>query len=363
MDVTCNRIDLRDAAIAAAAAVNPRSPKPVLQCLKLNASNGQITAEATNLEMTIVATVTQADVRDNGVILLPADRLVSILKELDSDTVTITASDTDATISAGKSQFRIMGDDPADFPATEPTSDASTVTVNSAMLVRTIRRTVYAAAKEAARYALNGALWTISPKTLTIAATDGHRLAVDALELTNGHTATAIVPSKTMQTIAKYAALAEEATICIDDRTLSVTAGGISIRSRLIDGHFPDYKAVIPPSTSIAATVNVEELAAAIRKGAILTSDDSRGVILDFKGDTLTVTGRSPDRGQAEINLAATLSGVESFTIAFNPALLLEALKSLTEESVTLNCIAPYKPCVMREGEHYTHVLMPMEVD
>jgi DNA polymerase III subunit beta len=365
MKVVCDRAMLNEAFQIAQSVVNPRSPKPALQCVKMEVANKQVRLLATDLEVGTRVVLTEGmNVESAGEILLPADRVGAILKELSSEQVSITVEDRTATIETSDSKFTIMGDDPADFPTVPDFGKEGATEIESKKLLSMIHKTVFATAREAARYALNGVLWEMRGKEIRMIATDGHRLAVAKGQCKGEKTAgqvSAIVPTKAIHLIERSIADSDKVEIQIGEKELLIRAGHTVVYSRLVDGHFPKYEDVVPKDCDRKVELNTSAFQAAVRRAALLTNEESRGVKFTFSSDKAVLSSRAPEMGEARTSVAATMTGGEGeFEIAFNPYFVIDVLKVIESDTFTLQLKSTNKPGLIREGSHYEHVIMPV---
>jgi DNA polymerase-3 subunit beta len=367
MNVVCDRAILNEAFQIAQSVVNPRSPKPALQCVKVEVDKKQMRLLATDLEVgTRVVLAAGIEVSKPGEILLPADKVGAILKELSSDKITITVDDRTAVLETSDSNFKIMGDDPADFPTVPDFGKDGSTEVEAKKLLNMIHRTVFATAREAARYALNGVLWEIRGKEIRLVATDGHRLAVAKGQCKGDKSAgqvSAIVPTKAMHLIERSIDDAETVEIQIGEKDLLVRAGHRVVYSRLVDGHFPKYEDVIPKDSDKKVELKTATFLSAVRRAALLTNEESRGVRFTFTKNQAELSSRAPEMGEARTTVEAAMMGDEaSFEIAFNPYFVIDVLKVIESDSFTLQLKSANKPGLIREGNQYDHVIMPVNI-
>jgi len=372
MKIVCDRATLTRGVQVASGVVAQKSPKPALGCIKLEARKERMTLLATDLEVGIRVELDKMEVQQTGDGLVPADRLHGILRELEADTITITSTEHETEIVAPGARFKVLGDNPADFPLVPEFPASGAFTVEADDLVGLIQRTLFATAKENTRYALNGVLWEVDGGNVTLVATDGRRLSLVKGKCKDGpaEKKTAIVPSKAMALIEHCLADVAEAKgpvrIVMGEKDILLESppadGGKRIAySRLVDGHFPKYDDVIPKDFDRKATLGTQAFLAAVRKAALLTNEESRGVSLKFAGQELMVTSRTPEMGEAEIRMPVEYAG-EPLDVGFNPQYLLDAAKVVDAETFTFSFKGPNKPGVITEGRLFTHVLMPVSV-
>jgi DNA polymerase III subunit beta len=372
MKAACDRSTLTRGVQVASSVVLPRSPKPALGCIKMEAQAGKMTLLATDLEVGIRIELDKIEVQQPGEGLVPADRFHSILRELDADTVSLTSTEQETEIVAPGARFKVLGDDPADFPQVPEFPATGAFSMLADDLVGLIKRTLFATAKENTRYALNGILWEVEASTVTLVATDGRRLSLARGKCKDGPAAkvSAIVPSKAMLLIERCLAdiSDKEALVRVVLREKDLLLEGPPgdggkriVYSRLVDGHFPKYDDVIPRDFDKKATLDTQGFLAAVRKAALLTNEESRGVTMKFSNQELVITSRTPEMGEAEVRLPVEYSG-ETLEVGFNPQYVMDAVKVIDSQQFVFSFKGPSKPGVISEGKMFTHVVMPVSI-
>ena len=367
MKITCNRAALFEAVQLASSIVPTRTPKPILQCAKIHADQqGQMVAvSATDNEISIIFTIHQVQVESGGSTVIPADRMAAILHESSDETVNLELIEAVCQVVGRDSHFRICGHDPDDYPVIEAKqTQEEGIKIQAAVLKRMIHMSVFAAARENTRYAINGVLWERQGKKLRMVATDGRRLAkIDGT--TAGQTEgekTAIVPVKTMQIIERILNDPEEKIqIGFEENKISISTTSVQVMSNLVQGRFPNYSDVIPSDCQKKIKIETELLRSGVRRVALLTNEQSRGVLLSFSEENLRLSSSTPEAGEAEINVAIDYKG-EEFNIGFNPQYMLEALRVIEEPTVVFELSNAEKPGVLRAGKDFLYVLMPVSV-
>ena len=229
--------------------VERRQTLPVLANFMLVARDGQLTVTGTDMEVELISTVA-ADVSQDGEITIPARKLIDIMKALpDGANITFSVTDEKATLTAGRSRFTLSTLPASEFPATDQVETLENIVVSEAALKNMMDKTSFAMANQDVRYYLNGLLFDFSEQQLKAIATDGHRLAVCDLDGTIDITSDRqlIVPRKGVMELARMlSAEKEEVTLAIGRNHIRLVKGDTIFTSKLIDGRFPDYQAVIP---------------------------------------------------------------------------------------------------------------------
>jgi DNA polymerase-3 subunit beta len=198
---------------------------------------------------------------------------------------------------------------------------------------------MFAAARDMGRYAFNGVLLELDPKEITLVATDGRRLAMARMDCETGipERRSSILPVKGLIQLQRAAANgAEELAIDLRENQVAFRLGGTEIIAQLVEGEFPDYRAVLPKSRDMPQQVELdrEELAQAIHRASLTAGEQSRCVELSFDKGLLAVTSRQEGLGEARSEMGVTYDG-DLIGIRFNPEFLGEYLRTLPESSVT----------------------------
>ncbi len=346
-------------------AIGSRPNLPVLNNILLESTTpDELTLTATDLEFGIKTTC-RATVIDLNTATIPAKKLHDILRELSPGEVEVTVGKNYAVnIKTNRSFFKLVGLEPGDFPKfPEPTPEQS-FKLNQRALKQALALTVFAISRDEARYALNGVLVAVKNAKVRFVATDGKRLACleRDTQLPKELDFEAIVPAKTVQELIKSLSDGdEEVEVVRAQNQIVFKIGKTQIASRLIEGKFPNFEQVIPKSEKTKTLVAREILLQAVRRVSLLTSQESQSVKLDFIKGRLLISSRSPNLGEAKEEIEVDVSG-DDLSIGFNPGYLIDVLKNLDENEVSLSLTDPDKPGLIRSGQDYQYVIMPMQL-
>ena len=370
MKLVCSRDALAEALAVAGSVVVSRTPSPVLLCIKLTARDGMLTVSATDTEIGLELGVSEVDVKEDGEALIPADKMNQIVRASNDDTLNINVKGTEVHITGKDSKFKVFGYNPSEFPGVHAfDEDSIAFESDTTTMRRLIGRTVFATAVENSRYAINGVLIERKGRHLRLVATDGRRLAVAKGECATAADGDAnlIVPTKALNVLSRL--MSEPGEPVRVASTASQTLfrvgegpGAPVMSTNLVEGSFPPFEDVIPKDQDKRVTFDAAELTSAVRRAALLTNEESKGVKLKFDSEHLTLSSRAPEMGEAEIKVGLTEYTGEEIEIGFNPNYLTDALKHADSPQVLIELKAPNKPGVLRVGGDFTYVVMPVSL-
>jgi DNA polymerase-3 subunit beta len=193
-------------------------------------------------------------------------------------------------------------------------------------------------------------------------ATDGRRLAVANKKIQQqiSQPVSIIIPVKTIHELIKNLTDEGELSLILGQNQAMFILGKVVIVSRLLEGEFPDYQAVIPPAPENKIKVDREQFLQAVRRAAILSTPDFQAVKLEIFKNRIVVSKSTPDVGESREEVAAEYSGKE-LVVGFNPAYLIDVLKNLEDDSISLEATAADKPAAIRK-EQYLYIVLPMRL-
>ncbi len=352
-------------------AVSPRSTLPVLGNVLLEAQGDTLKVTATNLDLTISAQV-DATVPEEGRITVPARLLSDYVASLPEAPMTMVLDTTSQVLklACGVSKTNLHGIDADEFPPLPTRDHEATVVVNSAIFEHAIGQTAMAASSDEASPVLTGVLLQLDGSRLTLAATDRHRLAVKTLdvevkgELPKG--GAVIVPSRHLSEVAR-AITPNRPVVAIafseQRNQIFFSLGDVEISSRLIEGNYPNYAQVIPGEATTTVSLATDALLRSARTASVLARDAANPVRMHVADSTLTLVAQTAEVGDHEAPLVAAVNGDE-VKIAFNAKYVLDALSVLDSEEVQLSFNGSLQPGVIRPvgRDDYLCIIMPVKV-
>lgn len=364
MKLRVNRHELAEALAATSSVAAARTPKPILQCVLLEGHADCCVLKATDLELSIRCTVTQVEVEQTGELLVSADKLAHIVRESNEDVLSIEASEGVCHVRGQDSHFQIYMQSASEFPPVPVMEGEPDFEIEAAVLRRLTDWTAFAAARENSRYAINGVLWEQAKGKLLLTATDGRRLSHASGKIKGGGEAgmRVIVPVKAMTLFMRILSDADAVLgVKATGNQVLLQAARATVSASLIEGQFPNYRDVIPDDMDKQAELSTAEFLSAIRRAALLTNEESRSVRLAFSSDSLTLTSRAPEQGEAMVRMLAAYNG-EPVEIGFNPVFLVDVLKVVDDERVKIALKAANRPGVIQSGEDAVYVVMPLNL-
>lgn len=379
MKLTCSPDALSQALQVVSRAVSPRTTLPILNNILLETSEKGLRLTGTNLEIGIVNYV-DAEVQSEGSVTLPARLLTEFVAQLREKKMDIELDVKTQTLNVNCGPYhnvKIKGIDAAEFPPLPAHEDGIRVDLQQSELLPAIEQTVVAASSDEGRPVLTGVYTQLGTDTLTLAATDGHRLAVKTLKArpSEGSAASEGAAEGADSVIIPARALQEVARVLKGDGVVEMSLGrsrnhvffrveGVEVMSRLIEGTYPNYSQVIPPEpANTVITLNTKELHERARAVAIFARDSANVVRIKTEAGEIAISATTSEVGSSEASVTAEIEGAD-IQIAFNSRYLLDVLNLLGSEKAVLNFNGPLSPGVVRPAgkDDYTYVIMPVRV-
>jgi len=365
MKLICQRESLLQGCQLASSVLPTKDIKPILANIKIVAEAGRVTLQATDLELGLRLEVAGVTVLEPGQALLPAARIVSILREARMPELEFESAVGGLTVSGGSLEYELPYEDPDQFPDLPELDAIGAAQLTAGPLREMIRRTAFACATETARFTMTGVYWSLETDgTARLVATDGRRLAMSTGAVTGVSTAmTAIVPSKAMHALERNLLDDEEPVgVVLRPSEALFKTGRAVLSTRLVEGRFPDYRAVIPKREKILVRLPlpVGLFVSAVRQAAIMADDESRKMILNFAPGKLTLQASHGTSGKSKVSMPIDYSG-QAISIAFNPIYLLDMLKQLPGDGqMEVDLIDGNHPALFRYGEAFQYLVMPL---
>ncbi|MDQ6648216.1 MAG: DNA polymerase III subunit beta [Pseudomonadota bacterium] len=346
--------------------VERRQTLPVLANLLVKVADGKLSLTGTDLEVEMVA-MADAEKLVDGEITIPARKLFDIVRALpDGAKIELKLNGDRVAIHAGRSRFTLTTLPASEFPTVDEIELVEKVSLPEEVLRDLMERTSFAMANQDVRYYLNGMLLDLQEHTLRCVATDGHRLAMKETELQSSVSTRRqiIIPRKGVNELVGLLETGEgQVELEFGRNHLRVRRGEVRFTSKLIDGRFPDYEAVIPLGADKTATLDREVLRGALQRAAILSNEKYRGVRLELSPGKLRIVAHNPEQEEAVEEVEAE-THVSDLAVGFNVGYLLDALAALHGDKARLSLRDAQSSCLIQENdnEHARHVVMPLRL-
>jgi DNA polymerase-3 subunit beta len=346
--------------------VERRQTLPVLSNLLVQVRGTELALTGTDLEVEMLARCSVEDGQE-GETTIPARKFFEIVRALpDGSRVTVSVAADKATVSTGRSRFTLATLPAADFPLVDHLQGVEQVALSEALLKDLIERSAFAMAQQDVRYYLNGLLFDLGSERLRCVATDGHRLALCEAVLPGGSGTQRqlILPRKGVLELQRLLEAGDGLVeLELARNHLRMRRQDVSFTSKLIDGRFPDYEAVIPIGADKTVVIDRETLRSALQRAAILSNEKFRGVKLEASPGQLRIVAHNPEQEEAQEELEAE-THIENLAIGFNVTYLLDALAALKSETVVLNLRDANSSVLIREkdSDRSRHVVMPLRL-
>ena len=372
MEISVSKSDLLKELTATQGVVERKTTIPILSNFLFEAGGDKLSITATDLDLSL-RTSCPAKVKKEGSCTIPARKLYDYVKLLADGEISIKLLENHwVQIRSGRSNTKMVGMARANFPALPLFPAESALQLPAQVLRQLIARTIFSISNEESRYTLNGALLVLKPESITMVATDGHRLA--HIE----HVTTKLPVSGEMKVLVPKKAMAELSTLlnnndaqtvefAKDESTLFFRIGGRLLTSRQLTGQFPNYEAVLPRENNKFVAVHCDELSAAIQRVAQFADERSNAIRMRVEKNELKVSSSNTETGESEDSIETAYTG-DSMMIGFNSQYLLEFLKVVGagdvrfefKDAQTAGQLRPDEPA---DSEYrYRYIVMPMRI-
>jgi len=351
--------------------VERKNTIPILANVLIEASGGEVKLLATDLEVGLRSKC-EASVAKGGALTLPAKKLYEIIKALPETDVRIEEDKNGVKVAADRFDSRMQTLPREDFPTLPEATGTANATLPRDVLKQMVGKTQFAITGEDTRYFLNGALFILKPDSMSLVATDGHRLALVSVPRDAGKgkkgddEVRVILPRKTLLELGRLLSEGDgDIQYERGENHLFFEIGGRLLISRMIDGQFPAFERVIPKANDKRVEFDRDRLTSAVRRVALLSNERSRAVKFQIDNGKVEIASSSPEFGEAKEVLMVDYAGAP-VTICFNAQYVLDFLGVVETDSVALEFKDEMSQAVMKplgaEGYDYTYVIMPMRV-
>jgi DNA polymerase-3 subunit beta len=374
MEITVSKSDLLKELTATQGVVERKTTIPILSNFLFEAAGDRLSITATDLDLSL-RTSAAAKVKKDGSCTIPARKLYDYVRLLGEGDISVKLLENHwVQIRSGRSNTKMVGMARANFPALPLFPAESAIQIPAGVLRNLIAKTIFAISNEESRYTLNGALLVLKPESITMVATDGHRLA--HIEHSNSKFPVSgemrvLVPKKAMAELNTLLNVTDDPAVPVefakDESTLFFRIGGRLLTSRQLTGQFPNYEAVLPRDNNKSVTVHCDELSGAIQRVAQFADERSNAIRLRLGKNELKISSSNTETGESEDSMETSYAGDE-IAIGFNSQYLLEFLKVVASGDVRFEfkdaqSAGQLRPDEAPDSEYkYRYIVMPMRI-
>ena len=330
--------------------IKPNNTLPILDCFHLELNSNNLTITTSDLEVTTIVKLEVESV-ENGTIAVPHSTLLSLLKTFNNETITLSELNNTLTITTSSGEYQLAYDDANDYPSTPNVNEQGTE-INSTDLQQSISKVLFATANDDLRPTLSGVYFDNG----FIVATDAHKL-VKVESSINGNF---ILPKKASQQLKNLLPKDTNVTLQYNQTNALFSFDNITIITRLIDGKYPNYEAVIPKENPNRLSINRQEFISVLKRMEVFANKQTNQIRLDLSDFEVLVSSEDVDyRLRAKETLDAVYSG-EPMAIGVNAKFLVEMLNSLNCEEVYLDMSEPNRAILINGEEGVLMLCMPI---
>lgn len=368
MKVKINQNELNKAINIVQKAVSVRTPLPILSGILIEAKNNELILTATDLDLGI-KTYSPCEIEEEGSIVVQARLIGDFVRKLPSNTYVFMEkkNNNNMEIKCLNSEINILGNSADEYPDNTFNNEGESFKIKSEILKSLIKHTYFAAALENIKPVFTGCLLEIKNKVCTLVALDGYRMAVRKESIDYDGEISIVVPAKTLFEIYRIIEENEDETeIVVSESHISFKVDNTIIISNLLEGKFIDYEGIIKDNYVSVVKVNTGEIRDSIERASLLAREDKNNlIILDIKDLSMKIYSAS-EYGNVEENIYIDKEG-EDIKIGFNSKYLLDYLKVIDSEMISLNLIGKNNPCFIKEEngenkENYIYMVLPVRI-
>lgn len=338
---------------------------PILSAVLIAATNSGLNFTTTDLDISIIASQ-KTDVIEQGRIVIPMKRFLSIVRELPPSEVSLKIVKNNLLISCEQIEFKINTLNPEEFPKIEEEKKTMLIKINPKNLEEMLRLTSFCVGHEDTNYVLGGIFFEIFEDKISLVATDGKRLSFIKKKLPLNQAeiktkASFILPIKAINELYKLIKDREEDIfLFIKENKVGFDFKDTQFIARPIEGDFPNYSQYIPNINKDKLVINRKKFLFALKRADLLSTIDYQGVKLELKKNQMEVSKNTPQLGETKETINTQYSG-PPLEIDFNPQYLIDVLKNLEEEEVGIEFFGADKPAIIRKND-YIYLVLPMKI-
>ena len=366
MKIICSKNSLLKSVSISLKAVPSKTTMPILECILIDATTNQIKFTTNDMELGI-ETIVEGTIEEKGMIALDAKILYEIIRRLPDNDVTIKTDDKlTAFITCEKAKFTIPGKSGEDFAYLPIIEREECLTVSQFTLKEMIRQTIFSIAANETNKLMTGELFEIKDNCLKIVSLDGHRIAIRRMELKKDYSdRKVVVPGKTLNEISKILSgeIDDLVNIYFSKNHILFEFDQTIVVSRLIEGEYFRIDQMLSSDYETKISINKKEFLDCIDRATLLVREgEKKPIIIEISDNTMELRIDSA-MGSMDENIDIIKEG-KDILIGFNPRFLIDALKVIDDETISIYLVNPKAPCFIRDGdENYTYLILPVNIN
>lgn len=363
MKIICSKANLSKSVNISLKAVPSRTTMPILECILIDASSNIIKFTTNDMELGI-ETVVEGTIEQKGIVALDAKIFSEIIRKLPDNNVVIqTDSNLNTTITCEKAKFNIPGKSGEDFAYLPVIEKDQSLSISQFTLKEMIRQTIFSIAVNENNRIMTGELFQIQDNQLKIVSLDGHRIAIRTMELKKDYDdKKVIVPGKTLNEISKILSgeVDDQVTIFFSTNHIVFEFDSTIVVSRLIDGEYFKIDQMLSSDYETKVQINRKEFLDCIDRATLLIREsEKRPIIINIEDGSMELKIDSA-MGSMDEQIDIEKEG-KDILIGFNPKFLIDALKVIEDETISIYLVNPKAPCFIRDDEgRYTYLILPV---
>lgn len=363
MKLVCKKANLLNGVQIVSKAVPGKTTMPILECILIDANNGEIKLTANDMELGI-ETIIDGDILEKGIIALDAKIFFEIVRKLPDNMITIeTEANLNTIITCEKAKFNIIGKSGEDFSYLPEIERMNSVVISQFTLKEVIRQTIFSIADNENNKLMTGELFEIKDNHLKVVSLDGHRISLRNIELKDNYEPLkVVVPGKTLNEISKILTgeADKDVTIFFTDKHILFEFDQTVVLSRLIEGEYFRIDQMLSTDYETKMKINKREFLSCIDRATLLVKEgDKKPIIMNITDSDMELKINSTI-GSMNENIDITKQG-KDIMIGFNPKFLIDSLKVIDDEEIDIYMVNPKAPCIIRdEANSYLYLILPV---
>lgn len=363
MKIICTKSNLVKGVSIVSKAVPSKTTMPILECILIDATTDIIKFTANDMELGI-ETVIEGDILQKGLVAIDAKIFSEIVRKLpDNEVIIETDSNLQTTITCEKAKFSISSKSGEDFSYLPYVEKSETITLSQYTLKEIIRQTIFSIADNDSNKLMTGELFQIEDNMLKVVSLDGHRISIRKTKLSNNYQSRkVVVPGKTLVEVSKILSGEIDSMVCLSftNNHIVFEFDNTVVVSRLIEGEYFKIEQMLSNDYETKVKINKKELLSCIDRATLLVKEgDKKPIIINILEEMMELKIKS-QIGSMNEEIMIAKEG-KDLLIGFNPKFLIDALRVIEDEEVTLYLMNPKAPCFIKdEKETYIYLILPV---